>query len=166
MDLEKLKEVYQALSMFKVLKCDMVHEKVLSNKATGLPQKNISTSGFERMGLCPKSIRDFRLGCAHTVSNHNFMKHVRQLAESLQEFEKYPSELDRIFLEIYKIDHLKGDLEKGLAESLFEEDDSNRGRTEDSINEVLKDHRQLLDKLDVLRSMILLSLKEKIRNHH
>lgn len=166
MDLEKLKEIHRELSMFKVVKCDMVHEKVLLSKESGLPAEANGLSTLVRRDLCHKSVRDVRLGCAHSISNYGFNKLVGQLARHHQEFEKYPSEFDGIFLKIYQIDHLKGDLEKNLAESLLEEDDSKKKASEEVIGDVVENHRSLLAQLDVLRLEVLQLLGEKILNNN
>lgn len=151
-DLVKAREIFAGLKKFKVVNCGMVHERIKMNN--GNPMIYPTENGYDckRLSLCPKKVRDTRLGCAHASSNNRFQNYLSSLSELNTEFSSYENELRSLLLAIYKLDHQKGELEKKLAIHLSEgkKIDGIKGQ----IQKVITSHNELMEQLRELKKTI------------
>ena len=154
-----LKDIIKLLNDFQVVRCNLVHEKVLMSQ--GMPRvKEIgSDKKFDLKGLCPSLIRDKRLGCAHTMANSQFTRLIRK-AELINPVIKSDIILlENLIFEIYQIDHLKGDLEKEKAIFCLQNDYLGIKKCEDNLVELIDKHQSLISDLDRLKNRIIQALK-------
>ncbi len=156
MNLEELTLLRKELNKFKVVKCDMVHERVLIDKE-GVPQVKDALQDYMRQSLCPIEQRSVRLGCSHSHSNSQFDQSLEQVAKQDVEIQRLRTDLNVLITEVYRLDHEKGNLEKDKADHLFMHPD-NLGAIETTnalLDTTISAHRNLLDKIDQKRKAII-----------
>jgi hypothetical protein len=68
-------KILEAIQSFQIVQCQMHHEKVLTNSEAN-PIYNLLDGKlvFHRVNLCDRSLRNKRLGCAHSGVNLNFKR--------------------------------------------------------------------------------------------
>ena len=115
-----LTEIKQALEQYHVIQCEMHHELVELDKTTKLPIKSVigGEEMYQRVNLCANEFRQYQLGCAHSISNNNFNSLIAPLAKEDVVIEQLQDQLNKVILNIYTLDHQKGDLEKQYAKSI------------------------------------------------
>lgn len=155
--MSQLEDLYNQLKQYEVRQCKMVHEKVKMYNNAPLIHK--VENGYEcvRQGLCPKEIREFRLGCAHAISNYNFEKQLQELCDYGADFDEYRGQLSRLFFAIYALDHKKGELEKASAISF--NDPERSAEIRNKIQDAIEKHNGLMEELEHLRTKVLSSIE-------
>ena len=83
-----LHDIRKQLEGFQVVSCDLRHEKVALDTATGKPVKTQNSTGdlYKRQEFCALGIRNKRLGCAHSNANEDFKQVVDNFWMKFQEF--------------------------------------------------------------------------------
>lgn len=114
----------------------------------------------KRLSLCPKNVRDGRLGCAHASSNFHFQEYLNELSELNAEFRPYEKNLNSLLTAVYSLDHQKGKLEKKLAIRLSE--GKTTARIKRQIQEAVSQHNELMEQLRQLKQNIIDLLERKI----
>lgn len=156
-------QIKNKIEQFQVIKCDMYHEKVKVDAQTGHPIMKSSTieSYYERVPLCEITVRSKRLGCAHSSSNNNFLHLIDEINTDDQEIVKLKKEISDLIIQIYALDHKKGDLEKELMDSLSNDEVK---KMQINVKEKLADcilaHRKLMDELKILKTNLILRLDQ------
>jgi len=140
----------------------MYHEKIKMD-TTGQPILNRTSndSYYERMNLCGTSERSKRLGCAHSSSNNNFLNLIDQLKTDDQKIVDLKKEICNLILQVYTLDHKKGELEKELVISLSNHNVKKESiKIQERLTDSILTHRKLMDELKMLRNMLILRLEE------
>ena len=118
-------------------------------------------SYYERVPLCEITVRSKRLGCAHSSSNNNFLHLIDELKTDDQEIVKLKREISDLIIQIYALDHKKGDLEKELVDSLSIDDVKiMQVRVKVKLAECIQSHRKLIDELNTHRTNLILRLDQ------
>lgn len=157
---KKLSDIIQILKDFEVVACDLVHEKVALNKKV---PRVIDVGGdekFERKGLCKYDKRKQRLGCAHTNANTDFLNFLKEIDHLKPNIRTDVESLENIILQIYLLDHHKGELEKKKAECYLHNDHLNIQQCEEELKNAINRHRSLIQNLDGLKTQIIRKLEE------
>ena len=153
-----LSELKQQLKHFKVVPCELYHELVALDKDSGLPLKTDATGTtlYQRVSLCDVEERKQRLGCAHSVSNVQYNNLLNALDPKDDTITALQETFNKTVLNIYKLDHDKGDLEKAYAETL--EPNYNGRHTIEAVNQRIADckavHNSLMKTLEDIRVCI------------
>ncbi|WP_452223300.1 hypothetical protein [Lacinutrix chionoecetis] len=117
---KQLEELLQKLQKFQVVKCGLHHEKVaLDINSNPIYKQNDDAIIFSRVKLCAIKDRNIRLGCAHSISNSNFIKILDELKNIIPEKSNkiicFKNEINQAINKIYFLDHEKGQLEHNLS---------------------------------------------------
>lgn len=159
-NLLRAREIYARLKEFTVVNCGMVHERVKMENGNPLIYKTEDSYDCTRLSLCPKKVRDIRLGCAHASSNLRFRNYLDKLCELDADFRVYEDELRSLLMAVYTLDHQKGELEKQLAIHLSE--DKKVTGIKSQIRRAVSQHNELMEQLRELKQHILALLEIKI----
>ncbi len=130
------KRLLVQLANYKVVKCGMHHEKVVGG--------GVGTETLERNGLCATRERSVRLGCAHASSDRSFRSILSEMETYDRRFGALKEDFSKAMIQVYRLDHKKGDLEKQLFCSAGTE----RVIIQEQIDETLGEHRALLDVIE------------------
>lgn len=156
-------QIKNKIEQFQVIKCDMYHEKVKLDTQTGQPiiKTSSNESYYERVPLCKITERSKRLGCAHSSSNNNFLHLIEELKTDDQEIFNLKKGISNLIIQIYALDHKKGDLEKELADSLgIDEVKKMQVKVKEKLSDCIKSHRKLMDELNKHRTKLILRLDQ------
>lgn len=116
-----LKEVKNKLQSFELFQCGMYHEKIKLDSKTKIPLKSTiqNDCSYLRENLCNIKLREKRLGCAHSPVNNRFNDLINEINIDSNQVKKIQINFNKTILDIYELDHKKGNLEKELAEILL-----------------------------------------------
>jgi hypothetical protein len=147
-------EIKENLAKFQLVQCGLSHEMVHINPGSGIPEQieNTSELMYKRVSLCDRSLREFRLGCAHSNANLTFSRTIESLAETDPPTQHQMNEFDRVSVAIYMLDHRVGNLEK------------NRAEIEEELAECKLIHRGYINELKTIKSSIIARVDELINN--
>ncbi|MEM9679531.1 MAG: hypothetical protein AAF901_04340 [Bacteroidota bacterium] len=112
-----LNVIIDQLEQFTIVHCKMTHEKVMYYNQQ--PQYKIVDNNiiFDRAKLCLG--RAYNLGCAHTKANTNYSILLGQLepycGSHLEKLQYLKTRFEELILQIYQLDHERGDLEHNYA---------------------------------------------------
>ena len=157
-----LSEIKQKLNAFQLIHCGLKHEEVLLDDKTRLPRMTgaIDEQVYKRQDLCAN--RKQRLGCAHSPANDHFKKLLDEIQANDPKIEKLKKEFNDLVLQIYMLDHKKGNLEKSFAESL--ETDNSSGLLPSDIQKELAACKQLhskyINELGIIKSGVIQRIDE------
>lgn len=170
---DELLAMRNRIGALSAVKCRMYHEKIAFDSITGLPiESYIPGADFNRVKICCHELRSQRIACAHTNARILLANAIAKLqAEdplSVEQYNEWLEELNRLDNSINMIDHRKGDLEKELAYLIKEKPDlssKNANLFEESatqisfkINELENHHCQIVDELEKLLNKAKLKL--------
>ena len=155
-------QIKNKIEQFHVVKCDMYHEKIkMDNTGQPILNRTSNDSYYERMNLCETSERSKRLGCAHSSSNNNFLNLIDQLKTDDQKIVDLKKEISDLILQVYTLDHKKGELEKELVISLGNDNVKKESiKIQERLTDSILTHRKLMDELKMLRNKLILRLEE------
>ena len=147
------RKVKRQLSNFKVIKCDMHHEKIQVKSDSNEPIFNFQESKktYVRNNLCPYKLRSERLGCAHSSANSNFIGLIDQLNSNDLRISELKTDVQSLINEVYKLDHEKGELEKEIHECSNERLES----VEQELTTAIVKHRKMMCDLNALKTQLL-----------
>ena len=152
-------EIRQQLSEFNLVQCGLYHENILMDPETKEPCKNISSNEVQylRVKLCPMEVRSKRLGCAHSISNKRFEDLMDELKSNDSEILELKNEFNTLFCKIYKLDHVKGELDKELIIHDFDKSEESRDRIQikQDLQNSIETHNQLINELGILKEKLL-----------
>lgn len=157
-----LSDIIQALKDFEVVSCNLVHEKVLMDNKVSKVKDMGGSNHFERKGLCTTLIRERRLGCAHTHANSNFINLLKEVEVQKPEIKSDAKTLENIILQIYLLDHHKGELEKKKAEYFLHRDNQKIQQCEEKLKTAIKEHQSLVKELEGLKTQIIQKLENSL----
>lgn len=156
---DNISELLERIKSFKIVKCNMHHEKV----ATNVDQKPIykvldDAVVFDRAHLCNIKDRNLRLGCAHSGVNLNFERLLESVATELPEISHHISdiknEFNTVISNIYALDHRVGHLEHDLALCQLNSNKRQRETLMSSMTILKSEHRTYMDQLQNIKSDI------------
>lgn len=161
-----LPEIRENLEHFKVVKCKLSHEVVAMDRNSGKALKT-EVSGetvYSRVNLCAINERKIRLGCAHSSANHSFNELLNKLPKNDSILEGLQKEFNDVVLQIYQLDHVKGNLERDFA---LNSDVNFSGTISEQeirfkLNECEDLHGKSMDRLDSLRKALIKRIDELI----
>lgn len=160
-----LLQIKEKLEQFQVVKCDMYHEKIKLDIKTGQPISKETSNGssYERVNLCGVVERSKRLGCAHSSSNNNFLNLIDELKTNDQEIINFKKRISDLILQIYTLDHKKGELEKELVISNSLDDAKEKTiKVQEALTDSILAHRKIMNKLKTLKTKLILHLEELV----
>ena len=151
-----IKEARIKIEAFELVPCGLYHELV-ERDANNQPVMNTFSeeNTFQRIQLCPSAIRRKRLGCAHSVSNTNFNDILNPLAEQFEEIKELQTKANNVILNIYALDHKKGDLEKEVAEQLIGMSSRSKEAINADIKRCIADHTEQVHALQNIKLLLL-----------
>ncbi|MEE9407383.1 MAG: hypothetical protein V3V28_04825 [Polaribacter sp.] len=156
-------QIKNKIKQFQVVKCDMYHEKIKLNNKTSQPILNTTSNDFsyERMSLCAKNKRSERLGCAHSSSNNSFINLIEELKIENQEIDSLKKRISDSILQVYSLDHIKGELEKELVISLSQNSLKNKSIIiQEKLTDSILTHRKIMEELKLLKDRLILRLEK------
>lgn len=141
------------LSGFKIVKCDMYHEKIQVDSRFNEPILTIQESEkiYLRNNLCSFKLRSERQGCAHSNANLNFIQLVDQLNDDDKKVTDIKTKIEQLITEIYQLDHEKGALEKEIHECSLDKLLS----VQKNLSKSIIKHRELMSHLESLKNQLL-----------
>ena len=145
-------EILEIIQSFQIVQCQMHHEKVAVDVNTRPIHNSLNgTLVFDRVNLCDKTLRNKRLGCAHSGANLNFERVLEQLETTLpqckDQISKFTSAFTSVVTNIYALDHKVGYLEHDLAVCKLNFDTCGKDRLQNALHELKKDHREYMNLL-------------------
>lgn len=158
-------QIKQKLEQFQVVKCDMYHEKIKLDIHTGQPilKETSNGSSYERVNLCGIVERSKRLGCAHSSSNNSFLNLIDELKTNDQVIINFKKRISDLILQIYTLDHKKGELEKELVISNSFDDLKDKSiRIQKELTDSILSHRKIMDEINTLKAKLILYLEELV----
>ena len=173
-----LSDLRRRVGSLHAVHCGLGHERILRAEGTQRPLPGPhSDHGYERRGLCERSIRERRIGCTHTLARYalrDALAALEQRGESdgsvLLELSR---ELERLDLSISLLDHRMGAEQLDHARS-SEAVDAGRTAADRAlaraaqrasaqrIERFASEHDRHLDALVELRGVILALLDEAL----
>lgn len=161
-----LTEIKQNLNSFQLIQCGLSHEAVQLDSKTNLPIMTgaIDKQFYKRVALCNLKDRKQRLGCAHSSANDKFNKLIDRLPENDEVIKKLKKEFNDVVLQIYMLDHKKGDLEKKYAELLVLCDSSilTSSGIQKEFDSCKLTHKKYINQLSYIKSGIIERIDEMI----
>lgn len=169
--ISKLIEIKEKVEDLKAVKCRVNHERVLTDKETGLPlSKYIGEKVYERIGFCPREVREQRISCGHTNAPDILKNALTLLDSEGKDVEILRTELMNVITQIHLLDHRKGDAEKQLAILIEKKNNLPKKSFEkeisparDAINDLENEHRGYVDKIAEVRDRIVAELETIIK---
>lgn len=158
-------QIKNKIEQFQVVKCDMYHEKIKLDIQTGQPvlKGTSNDSYYERVNLCGIVERSKRLGCAHSSSNNSFLNLIDELKTDDQEIINLKKRISNLILQIYTLDHKKGELEKELVISIsFDDIQEKTIKIQEALTDSIMAHRKIMDELKMLKTKLILYLEELV----
>ena len=155
-------QIQKKIKQFQVVKCDMYHEKIKLDIKTGQPilKETSNGSSYERVNLCGVVQRSKRLGCAHSSSNNSFLNLIDGLKTNNQEIINIKKRISDLILQIYTLDHKKGELEKELVISNNLDDVKEKTiKVQEALTDSVLTHRKIMDELKMLKTKLILHLE-------
>lgn len=165
---QQLSALRDELAVYRTVQCQLMHEQVVA-----LFKESIAEDGNDeqlkarRKGLCPIAGRRNLLGCAHTNANDTFA----QLADGVYEMgilktAKRPSEIiQTLVVQVYLIDHEKGDLEKQMALAKYHQHSEAVVRINAAIQEVISRHATVIGQIEQFRQELMHQLDMAIKKY-
>lgn len=153
-----IQDIRNELDAFELVKCGLRHELVKLDAETKLPLKHTSSieTQFQRIDLCSNIIRNKRLGCAHSASNVNFNRLIDALNTENTEIKTIQKKINDQILDIYALDHKKGDLEKEYAICLDKQ--MSTQDVDKQLKECITIHSAYIDNLKTLKTNLITSI--------
>ncbi|WP_040281250.1 hypothetical protein [Psychroserpens damuponensis] len=154
-----ISELLKRLHDFEVVQCQMLHEKVAVD-GSGHPIGNIfdDTLVFNRVNLCKQSLRNKRLGCAHSRVNLKFEQFLDDLKTALpncmSQISGYKTEFQTVVAKIYELDHKVGYLEHDIALCELNIDTCGKDKLQQSLRVLKTNHGKLMTLLSKIKSDI------------
>jgi len=158
-------QIKNKIEQFQVVKCDMYHEKIKLDIQTGQPilKGTSHDSYYERVNLCGIAERSKRLGCAHSSSNNSFLNLIDELKTNDQEIINFKKRIRSLILQIYTLDHKKGELEKELVISISVDDVKEKNiKIQKELTDSILAHRKIMNELKLLKTKLILHLEELV----
>lgn len=163
-----LHEIKSNLEEFELFQCGMYHEKVRLDTKTKLPLKTniIGDNQFLRIDLCNSKLRKKRLGCAHSSANYNFNELINKIEIDSIHIKEIQRKINETILNIYELDHKKGNLEKDFAEIVLNiiPNLETRNNIQNKIGVCINLHRNYIDTLKVLKEELINIIDQTIKN--
>jgi len=161
-DKEIIKELLQEVSDYRVIRCELKHEKVVGEGAAYWDSTGQEVhKTYKRIGLCLEKIRKSVIGCAHSPTNSWFSKLLSKAVAVDVGLEPLRVEFDKVITQIYLMDHKKGSLEK----QLFCASSSQKEEVAIQINNLVCRHNDLIDQLSEIQKLVISRLSEKLENY-
>jgi hypothetical protein len=137
----------------------MHHEKVLANTDDRPIHHSLDNAlVFDRVHLCVRSLRNKRLGCAHSRVNLNFERILEQLEiavpQCMTQIFNYKNEFKSLIIKMYALDHKVGHLEHDIAVCKLNFDSYGNGKLEQVLLLLKTEHRQLVSLLSKIKTDI------------
>ncbi|MDQ6477212.1 hypothetical protein [Dyadobacter sp. LHD-138] len=163
----KLYEIGKSIGDFRIVRCGLNHEKLVSDKTSGLPvfydldgQKVFSTIGF-----CQREDRSEFLQCAHSTAWYRFVHCLNELKSTDYGNDLYLpiEEVKETMLRIFELDHVKSALEKRKAVLLYEQGDETIDEMDQKLAQCLEHHSRYVGTLEIQKEMILESINSVIQ---
>ncbi|ARV14485.1 hypothetical protein [Polaribacter sp. SA4-12] len=163
-----LHDIKSNLEDFELFQCGMYHEKVRLDPKTKLPLKTniIGENQFLRIDLCNSKLRKKRLGCAHSSANLNFNELINKIEIDSIHIKEIQIKINETILNIYELDHKKGNLEKEFAEVLLNTIPNleTRNNIQNKIGICISLHRDYIATLKVLKDELINIIDQTIKN--
>lgn len=157
-----LSEIKSTIENFRTVECGLYHETVTTDEQG--PKKKVIAEEeiFERVSLCKNEDRRVRLGCAHSMANSEFDRILGSTQLQQPEIQELRKEFNRICMEIYRLDHKMGDLQKEYAQFLDvgEEGSIKFNGIEKEIKEARDAHGKFIRELTKIRDKVLVQIDE------
>lgn len=154
-------EIRQQIEQFELFQCGLYHEKVQLNSVTLSPIKTsvLDEEHYQRVELCKLEDRRKRLGCAHSISNNRFMSLIEGLDTDNSEIKDLQIKIDDVLLQIYTLDHVKGELEKEFAVSLENNpEESVKNDIQIRLKECISTHSGFINELSGLKKELITAI--------
>lgn len=164
---QKLVEINEKIKNLKAVKCRITHEKVQIDEKTNLPiSKYIGEKVYERIGFCPKDVREERISCSHTMATEILHSALNLLGEKETILNLRNNLMDLVF-QIHQLDHQKSDVERDLA-ILIERKTQNPNKTleteidlaTEKIKNIENEHDQRVDGIAEVRDQIVIEIEK------
>lgn len=166
-DNELLQALKIQLAQYKTFDCKLLHENIIgieSNEGTDSINQPLEPI-INRIRFCDRDFRSVVISCAHTTAAIKFKNLVEKISQQIDISNKdlHIKAFDDTLYEIYILDHKRGSLEKECALAGFN-NKSNilREKFEFELSELVKQHSELIAKLELIRQAILIQLEQLI----
>ncbi len=152
-EIKELKLLKEKISYLEIVECGMVHEKVKFNE-----NKNpirLGTENYLRNSLCPKHIRNNRIGCGHTMVRAKLKEVLNLLANvsgKTEDIKELRAKLNKLDIGIGTVDHKKGHLENEYAAARENNNENELSNINKRINNTIKLHNRYLEECKEFRN--------------
>lgn len=164
----QLLELKEKLSVFQTVSCRLMHEQVQEIMDDSITDyADLERLMVRRKGFCNPAMRRTWLGCAHTMANDTFARLSDCVhATGILHTDTIPSiGFNDLVVEIYRIDHEKGRMEKRKALAQKQNDTAELINIADSMQDIIYRHQCCIKQLEQMRSDLMCQIDMAIANH-